>query len=229
MLLRRGLVVFWAFGAPAMLLPAVVSGVSTTQQELMEATRTEANLDRGAGLFDTCAACHGADGRGTLDGQVPRIAGQHASVLMKQLVDYRHDRRWDLRMEHFSGSHHLPDAQAIADIAAYISRLDRNLPSGEGNGELLGHGADTYGRLCTTCHGAAAEGQARDAIPRLAGQNYEYLRRQIYDAVDGRRPNFSTAHIRLFARLDHDDIAAVADYLSRLRVAGRGVPAARRE
>jgi len=47
MLLRRGLVGFWAFGAPAMLLPAVVSGVSTTQQELMEATRTEANLDRG--------------------------------------------------------------------------------------------------------------------------------------------------------------------------------------
>jgi len=34
--------------------------------------------------------------------------------------------------------------------------------------------------------------------------------------VDGRRPNFSPAHIRLLARLDHDDIEAVADYLSRL-------------
>jgi hypothetical protein len=40
--------------------------------------------------------------------------------------------------------------------------------------------------------------------------------RQFYDAVDGRRPNFSPAHIRLLARLDHDNTEAVADYLSRL-------------
>jgi hypothetical protein len=35
--------------------------------------------------------------------------------------------------------------------------------------------------------------------------------------VDGRRPNFSPAHIRLLAQLDYDDIRALADYLSRLR------------
>jgi cytochrome c553 len=53
-------------------------------------------------------------------------------------------------------------------------------------------------------------------IPRIAGQHYEYLTRQIYDAVDGRRPNFSTAHVRLLARLERDDIVGLADYLSRL-------------
>ncbi len=29
----------------------------------------------------------------------------------------------------------------------------------------------------------------------------------MYDALDGRRPNFSAAHVRLFKQLEHDDIA----------------------
>ena len=218
-----------ALSLVALLLSASVYAVSTNQQELAEARRSEANLDRGARLFETCAACHGANGGGTRDGQIPRIAGQHASVLVKELVDYRHERRWDPRMEHFSDRHHLPDAQAVADVAAYISQLDREVPVGAGNGEFLAHGADSYARLCANCHGAAGEGDARSAVPRIAGQHYEYLRRQIYDAVDGRRPNFSPTHIRLFARLDHDDIEALADYLSRLHAGRETDPGAERQ
>jgi cytochrome c553 len=189
--------------------------MSRPERELMEARRDRPNLDRGAELYGTCAACHGSTGSGTVDGQVPRIAGQHASVLMKQLVDYRHDRRWDLRMERFAGHHYLPDAQAIADVAAYVGRLDRGVQNGKGSGERLARGSDSYVRLCLRCHGPGAIGDAKRAIPRIAGQHYEYLRRQIYDAVDGRRPNFSVAHSRLLGQLDHDDIEAVADYLSR--------------
>jgi cytochrome c553 len=81
----------------------------------------------------------------------------------------------------------------------------------------LDQGAASYSHLCRGCHGVGAQGNAAHAVPRLAGQHYEYLRRQIYDAVDGRRPNFSPAHLHLLARLDRDDIQAVADYLSRLR------------
>ena len=200
----------------AVFLPGAAQGISPLRQELAEVNRSQGNLDRGAHLFETCAACHGLDGGGTRDGQVPRIAGQRASVLMKQLVDFRHDRRWDPRMEHFADRHHLPDAQAIADVAAYISRLDVRLASGEGSGDLLGLGAASYARLCRGCHGAVGQGEARGAVPRLAGQHYEYLRRQIFDAVDGRRPNFSQSHIRLLARLDHGGIDSIADYLSRL-------------
>ena len=151
-----------------------------------------------------------------MDGQGPCIAGQHATVLGKQLVDYRYDRRWDLRMENIADRHNLPDAQAIADVAARISHLNRDFPIGHGDGSLVRQGADTYSRLCRGCHGVVAEGDATKAIPRLAGQHYEYLCRQIYDAVDGRRPNFSPWHIRLLARLRHDGIAGMADYLSRV-------------
>ena len=199
-----------------LLLPADVPAVSPLQQELETVNHSTPNLDQGAEVFRTCAMCHGPDGGGTLDGQVPRIAGQHTSVLRKQILDYRYDRRWDRLMESIAGRHDLPNAQTIADVTAYISRIDRDPQIGHGDGRLLQQGAASYAQLCRGCHGVAAQGDAAHTIPRLAGQHYEYLRRQIYDAVDGRRPNFSAAHIRLLARLDHDDIQAVADYLSRL-------------
>ena len=205
-----------AIGILAVTLSAAVYALSTAQEELAEVKRSTPDLDHGAELFDTCAACHGPDGGGTSDGQVPRIGSQHLSVLWKQLTDYRHDRRWDLRMEHFADRHHLSDAQAIADVGTYIHQLEPRAPPEEGSGKLLGQGESLYSQLCRSCHGAAAQGDEARAIPKIAGQHYEYLRRQFYDAVDGRRPNFSPAHIRLLARLDHDDIEAVADYLSRL-------------
>jgi len=208
-----------AAGALAAWITVAAPAASTSRQELMEAMRSKPNLDRGAELFRTCAVCHGPAGGGTLDGGVPRIAGQHRSVLAKQLVDYRHDRRWDLRMEHFADNHHLVDAQAIADVTGYIQSLTVDVPPGVGAGELVERGAEIYSERCSSCHGRSAEGDAKTFVPRIAGQHYEYLMRQIYDAVDGRRPNFSVAHVRLLAHLDRDDIVGVADFLSRLKPA----------
>jgi cytochrome c553 len=148
-------------------------------------------------------------------------------VLVKQLVDFQHGRRWDFRMEHFADRHHLPDAQAVADVAAYVTQLEDPASPGVevGPGQLVEDGAGLYARLCASCHGPSGQGDAKHEVPQIAGQHYEYLRRQIYNAVDGRRPNFPAAHIRLFARLEHDDIVGVADYLSRLdpKIVGAGI------
>src|SRR5262249_51759112 len=89
-------------------------------------------------------------------------------------------------------------------------------PAGQGSGKNVDAGVALYAKRCGSCHGASAAGNDAHAIPKVAGQHYEYLQRQIYDAVDGRRPNFSPAHIRLLPQPEHDDIEAVADYLSRL-------------
>ena len=190
---------------------------ATSRQEYQDALHSKPSLDRGAELFRTCLVCHGPSGAGVPDGTVPRIAGQHFSVIVGQLVDYRHDKRWDPRMEHFADSHHLENAQALTDVAAFVSQLQTQPEDilGVGSGERVSRGAQIYADACASCHGTNAQGNARAAIPQLAGQHYEYLRRQIYDAVDGRRPNFSAAHIRLLAKLDHEAIVAVCDFLSR--------------
>jgi len=206
-------------------MPLLAYALSASRQELLDALHSTPSLDRGAQLFRPCTACHGPSGAGTIDGGVPRIAGQHASVVAKQLVDYRHDRRWDIRMEHFADGHHLADAQAIADITAFINQLEINSAPGVGTGEFVEHGAGVYAQRCQSCHGPSGEGDAKKLIPQIAGQHYEYLARQIYDAVDGRRPNFSVAHVRLLARLQRDDIVGLADFLSRMPLDARAAGA----
>lgn len=186
---------------------------------MAEVRHSTPDISHGAELFRICAKCHGPEGGGTPDGRVPRIAGQHAIVLWKQLIDFRHDLRWDPLMEHVADEHNLGDTQAIADVAAYISGLATDELNGLGSGKAgsVHQGSLKYAELCRNCHGADGLGDAKRGIPRIAGQHYEYLRRQIYDAVDGRRPNFSRGHVRVLARLNYEDIMGIADYLSRMR------------
>jgi cytochrome c553 len=63
-------------------------------------------------------------------------------------------------------------------------------------------------------------------VPHLAGQHYGYLMRQMYDAVDGRRPAMPRVHPRKIAPFDFEEVRAVADYLSRIEWdAPRPIPA----
>jgi cytochrome c553 len=216
-------------GCAVAALSSIAFAMPTAYQEFLETLQARPNLDRGAQYFTTCATCHGVQGGGTRSGEFPRIGGQYYRVLVRQLVAFRHGERWDFRMENFADRHRLVDSQAIADVAAYVSQLDDPSPPGVGSGDLLGHGASIYFRQCESCHGTSGQGDAAHVVPRIGGQHFEYLRRQMYDAVDGRRPGFPAPHVRLLARLDHDDIVGVADYLSRIapRYAGpQALPAA---
>lgn len=197
-------------------LPFAAFAAPDSVQEYAAAMHSKPNLDRGADLFQGCAVCHGIQGEGSPDGWVPRLGGQHFSVLVKQLVDYRHDRRWDLRMQQFANGHRLVNAQAIADVTGYLSQLRPEPLPASGTDPLLERGQDVYLKSCQACHGLGGNGNDKQAIPQLAGQHYKYLQRQMYDALDGRRPNFSAAHVRLFKQLEHDDIAGVSQYLWRL-------------
>jgi cytochrome c553 len=202
----------------AMALPLLARGVGNAAQDRSDAVNSRPDLNKGAELFQSCAVCHGSSGGGTPDGHVPRIAGQHFSVLVKQLADYRNNRRWDPLMQYMADQHLLKSAQDMADVAAYASEIETLPESGVsvGSGEYLAQGAQVYTASCESCHGKSGEGNGHQDIPKVAGQNYQYLVRQIHDAVEGRRPNFSAAHIRLLKPLDYTGIMGVADYLSRI-------------
>ncbi|MEO8307353.1 MAG: c-type cytochrome [Pseudomonadota bacterium] len=189
---------------------------SIPQNAYNEALARKPDTLNGEQLFAACAVCHGRDGGGVKDGTVPAIAGQHWQVLSKQLLDFRYFRRWDPRMVNLSSTDHLRGPQEIADVVAYINSLPPPSARGIGTGEYADHGAGVYTRLCASCHGAEAKGDGTKGYPRLAGQQYAYLVRQIHDAVEGRRPTFSHQHIRLLEPLDFMDIQGIADYLARL-------------
>lgn len=189
---------------------------STAQKEYADALKATPDAVNGEALFDHCASCHGADGGGETNGATPRIAGQHFRVLVKQLVDFRSGKRWDFLMEGAAEQHHLTGPQDIADVAAYVNGLTRPMARGIGSGEFVEEGSLIYSKQCASCHGAAAEGNAERAVPRLAGQHYGYLMRQMYDAVDGRRPALPRLHSQRIAPLDFEQVRAVSDYLARI-------------
>lgn len=186
-------------------------------RELAAVLRATPDPAAGERNFINCIACHGNDGRGESNGAVPAIAGQHFKVIAKQLVDYRHARRWDLRMEHVTRLDALGSPQNLADIAAYVASLPRGSSVGLGTGEFLEIGAGAYAASCANCHGVGGQGNATDSVPRLAGQHYNYLVRQVFDAIDQRRPNLNLAHVLLMKQLSREQIMGISDYLARAR------------
>jgi cytochrome c553 len=209
-----------------LLLPSI-AGVAWAQsatsrverdQEYREGAWLQPDLENGKELYQTCAACHAEDGRGTRDGEIPAIAGQHGSVLLKQLADFRHDQRWDERMHNFTDRHHLATAQDLTDVAAYVASLPRFPPGsqGIGDGSSLSLGASVYFRQCERCHGPLGQGNLLRNRPRLAGQHYVYLLRQLEETAAKRRPGMDQAHVQMLADLDAEELRGVADYLSRL-------------
>lgn len=77
------------------------------------------------------------------------------------------------------------------------------------------HGAELFAR-CVSCHGAEGEGLADGSAPRIAGQHFRVIVKQLVDFRYGKRWDFrmeqrANNHLGAF-----QDIADVASYLSRL-------------
>jgi cytochrome c553 len=208
----------------AMMLPMVAAAADSARGELDAAMRSHADYERGAALFARCISCHGRDGNGEASGSVPRLSGQHYRVLLKQLVDFRHRRRDDFRMT-LAGQHQLESPQDLADVALYAASQERGGARGIGNGEFTELGREIFLERCRSCHGADGQGDDARLIPRLAGQHYGYLLRQMYDAVDGRRASMARSHSPRVAPLDFDEVRALADYLSRIGASASSSPA----
>jgi cytochrome c553 len=199
--------------------PVYAADPPNAQQELREVFKVTPNITHGGHLFVACTPCHGHDGNGQPAGNVPAIAQQHQRVIAKQLVDYRHAERWDLQMEDVASTHRLGPARDIADLAGYISTLPRDAHEGHGDGHNVEHGGQVYLRECSSCHGPEAEGNGVLLVPRLAGQHYRYLIRQLHDTIEERRPNMPPPHPQLFEKFGVEDFTGIADYLSRVKPA----------
>ena len=175
------------------------------------------NVENGARLYRSCVSCHGAEGWGNEHGVYPQIAGQLASVTIKQLADIRAGNRDNPIMRAFSSSRALGSAQEIADVAAYIERL----PMTRDNGKLatgdLAHGKKVYEENCVDCHGANGEGDAEKHIPLIQGQHYHYLVRQFNWIRNGRRRNADEEMVAQIQRFSARDITAVMAYTASLQ------------
>ncbi len=201
------------------MLVALSSARVSAASELSAALAATPDPARGEQLYRTCAACHGDDGGGVADGTVPAIGGMPPALVMRQLVNFRSERRNDIRMQHFADASHLGSAQEIADVAAWISTLVRRTPAGIGDGQSLQIGARAYFRACQGCHGALGRATRDGLMPGLAGQHQGYLERQLRDTAAGTRPSMTATHRGPLSQLSDAELLGLTDYLSRMVVA----------
>jgi cytochrome c553 len=203
---------------------AVPSLAASAKADLHAVLAATPNLQQGMRLFQICAECHGPHGAGNASGWPPEIAGQHPRVIAKELTDFRAGLRWYDPMERIAGRHVLKTTQDIADVAAYVGSLASSTDTTPGAGQWLERGGRMYASRCQWCHGGQGEGSDERFVPRVAGQQYEYLLRQLHDTVGGRRPNMRAQHLRLLENADMEDLVGVAGYMSRLgRPTGQSV------
>jgi cytochrome c553 len=188
--------------------------------EVAEALRLAPDPARGRQAFEPCVACHRSSANGRSDGAIPRLSGQHASVIIKQVSDIRSGRRLNPEMKPYvEGAQMTP--QALADIGAYLQALPISGSAGKGPGTALDRGKALFARDCTPCHGANGEGLAAGFFPMLAAQHYGYLLRELELIRDGKRGNSNPGMVELIKTYSEADRAAVADHVSRLPPPGR--------
>jgi cytochrome c553 len=176
---------------------------------------TPPRISNGRALFAVCVSCHQPQGWGSADGNIPNIAGQQAQYLEKQIALFRAGVRRDEAMRVVAEHPSLASRRDVKALARYVAALPPNPRPVQGPGKRLGTGQDTYEHICSACHGANGGGDAAQSAPRIAGQNYPYLQRQIAAAAKLHRELAPTEMTSALRALDMASMDALADYISR--------------
>jgi cytochrome c553 len=172
-----------------------------------------------------CAACHAADGN-SVAATNPKIAGQFAEYLQKQLGDFKAQpgkkpARESAIMTPMAANLSDDDIQSLA--ACYAGQKLRPASAADKDLATLGQKiwrggiAASSVPACAGCHGPAGAGIPAQ-YPRLAGQFAEYVAAQLKGFKDGARSNDANAVMRgVTARMTEREIQAVAQYAAGLR------------
>jgi len=165
-----------------------------------------------------CFICHGERGESSSP-VFPRLAGQHAAYVARQLADYKSGRRKSTTMQPMVEELKADDFGALG---AYFEKqptfahavADPELAQ-VGRYIYLRGNADSGVPACASCHGET--GQGTDTLPRLAGQHARYIETQLKLFDKRERTNDNTVMHTVASRLTELEMKAVAAYVSGLK------------
>ncbi|MFL6565234.1 MAG: c-type cytochrome [Burkholderiales bacterium] len=200
--------------------------LALTALTVVVGTAAAQNAARGQRIAgQVCAACHAADGN-SVAATNPKIAGQFAEYLQKQLADFKAQpgqkpARESAVMTAMAANLSDDDVQSLAAYYAGqklrpASAADKDLAA---LGQKIWRGGIAASSVpaCGGCHGPAGAGIPAQ-YPRLAGQFAEYVAAQLKGFKDGARSNDANGVMRaVAARMTEREIQAVAQYAAGLR------------
>jgi len=188
--------------------------VTSTSAKAIYAGDVKAGQNKSA----MCASCHGADGNSPI-AIYPKLAGQSANYIAKQLADFKSGDRVDPVM---AGMVAALSSEDMNDLAAYFAV--QTPTAGQAEGSDIGHklyfGGDANKGItaCVACHGVKGKGMAQAGFPALAGQNAAYLKKQLASFRDGSRGNDRNSMMRNIAiKLSDSDTEELVKYMSSLK------------
>ena len=166
-----------------------------------------------------CGSCHGADGNSPL-AMNPKLAGQSARYMVKQLQDFKSCSRAGAIMASMVLS--LSD-QDMEDIAAWYSSQQPTIQGADPESIELAERLYRAGNseiavaACSACHSPTGKGNAPAGFPSLSGQHAEYTLQQLKDFRSGVRQNDGGEMMRtVVERLTDKELEALASYVSGL-------------
>jgi cytochrome c553 len=168
---------------------------------------------------ENCQECHGLNGISSSP-SYPKLAGQHAEYIVKQLKDFQTGRRQHPVMTVMAEGLTEND---VLDIATYFA--SNPAMKGEVGESQLGKDIFTYGDMnrnilpCQSCHGEAGKGIStpNETHPMIGGQHAIYLREQLRNWRNGSRSNSPNGIMNIIAKsLTDTEIEALSQYISGL-------------
>lgn len=184
--------------------------VAMLQVSAVNAEATRAAMDI---VNQKCALCHGDKGEG--NSTYPRLAGQHAGYMIKQLEDFKSGRRQGT-MNEMAADLNTVEMHAVAkhfEAMPVLSHKVRNKDFAA-VGYYLYHNGNEYSGVpaCASCHGEEGKGTAK--LPRLAGQHKHYLSWQLQDFNQRVRTNDNAIMHSVASKLTEFEIDALSLYIS---------------
>jgi len=167
-----------------------------------------------------CVSCHGPDGN-SVNPIWPKLAGQGADYIAKQIHDFKGGKRVDPLM---TGMAMAVQDDALGEVSAYFASQQAQ-PAVPVKPELVDQGKQLYMggdpetgvTACAACHGPNGNGNPAARFPSLGSQHAAYTIKQLQMFRDGSRANDPNEMMRNIAvKLSEQDIEALAMYLSTL-------------
>jgi cytochrome c553 len=196
--------------------PAAVANV--VSRRVMPVAAVTAEVIAGQTKAAVCAACHGADGNSPI-AIYPKLAGQSAGYIVKQLQEFKAGTRKDPVMAPMAAALSEQDMLEIASHFAAQKVAVADL-AGSDIGQKLYFGGHVKRKItaCVACHGANGKGMNKAGFPTIAGQNEAYLKAQLMKFKNGERNNdYNTMMQSVASKLSANDIDELAKYMAAMK------------
>jgi len=181
--------------------------------------QAQGNIEAGKLKSAACAACHGDDGNSPSN-LYPKLAGQHATYIEKQLQQFKSGERADPIMMGMAAALSQEDMQ---DLAAYYASNTTTpvtvSPEIVAAGKKLYMGGDIDRKMaaCTACHGPRGNGLELAKFPKISSQHPAYIKAQLEKfrgKVRANDPNGMMSDVA--SKLSDEDIELLSKYIAAL-------------